>query len=211
MDNMYIYEKSKACPQNALKPIKGGKLKGKSDINPIWRIKQMTELFGPCGIGWKPCNVRYWTEPGANGEVSAWCSMDLKIKVDGAWSEGIEGIGGSMLVNTENGKLVTNDEAFKMAYTDAVSVCCKMLGFAADVYWEADRTKYDAGVDDAPPEPPVCICKRCKNPIEPRKHGGKLYTVETIVENAVKTFGQELCWGCMNEVRAERQQAGDQS
>ena len=29
-----------------------------------------------------------------------------------------------------------------MAYTDAISVACKSLGFAADVYFANDRTKY---------------------------------------------------------------------
>ena len=23
-----------------------------TDINPMWRIKKLTELFGPCGEGW---------------------------------------------------------------------------------------------------------------------------------------------------------------
>lgn len=214
MDNLYIYENSRVCPPEALKTIQAGKLKGKSDINPVWRIKKLTELFGPCGIGWKLCNVHYWTEPGANGEVSAWCSMELRIKVDGQWSDGIEGIGGSMLINTEKGKLVTNDEAFKMAYTDAVSVCCKQLGVAADVYWQADRTKYSGSPEPPAPEPPapkppVHVCARCKRTINPKKHGGKVYTADDIAANAMKSFGQELCWGCMNEIRAEQAKAAD--
>lgn len=206
MENMYIYERSKSCPENALREIQAGKLKGKSDINPMWRIKTLTELFGPCGVGWKLRNVRYWTEPGADGEVAAWCSMELQIKVDGEWSEGIEGIGGSMLVNTERGKLVTNDEAFKMAYTDAVSVCCKMLGFAADVYWNADRTKYSNIPDrDPEPEPPeVHLCDRCKLAINPVKYGDKIYTVEEIVDNAQKKYSRKLCWGCMKELNEEQ-------
>ena len=36
-----------------------------------------------------------------------------------------------------------NDECFKMALTDAISVSCKALGVGADVYWNKDRTKYD--------------------------------------------------------------------
>ena len=31
-----------------------------------------------------------------------------------------------------------------MALTDAISVACKALGFGADVYWQADATKYAA-------------------------------------------------------------------
>ena len=229
MDNLYIYNCSKECPPNALRQIQAGKLKGKSDINPVWRIKQLTELFGPCGIGWKICNEKYWTEPGAAGEVSAWCSLELKIKVEGAWSEGISGIGGSMLINTEKGKLVTNDEAYKMAQTDAISVCCKMLGFAADVYWEADRTKYtmDSGQDPTPTrtppqrpiapaqtlrppqQPPVHICQSCGNTITPVTNKGKLYSVDDILINAKNTYGAELCWNCMVKIRNSQNTAGD--
>ena len=36
-----------------------------------------------------------------------------------------------------------SDEAYKMALTDAISIACKALGMAADVYFANDRTKYD--------------------------------------------------------------------
>ena len=36
-----------------------------------------------------------------------------------------------------------------MALTDALSVACKALGVAADVYWQADKTKYTR--DTEPP------------------------------------------------------------
>ena len=53
MDNLCIYEQDRHCPTEALKDIVGGKLKGKSDINPMWRIRKLTELVGPAGIGWR--------------------------------------------------------------------------------------------------------------------------------------------------------------
>lgn len=204
MENLEIYEKSRVCPPNALRPIQGGKLKGKSDINPVWRIKQLTELFGPCGIGWKLCNTKYWTEPGADGAVSAWCSTELKIKVDGEWSDGIEGVGGSMLVELERGKLVTNDEAFKMANTDAISVCCKMLGFAADVYWEADRTKYTSSTEPpAPVEPARYICSHCGKEITAVINKGTRYSPEEIKVRSGETYGRSLCWECMKLAQQE--------
>ena len=52
-DNLRFYEQLRNVPQGALKPIQAGRLKGKSDINPVWRIQAMTSVFGPCGIGWK--------------------------------------------------------------------------------------------------------------------------------------------------------------
>ena len=143
MEKMTIYEQVKTCPQNALKPIMAGRLKGKSDINPMWRIKALTELFGACGIGWYYEIDRQWTEQGANGEIAAYCNISLYIKQGENWSKPIKGTGGSMFVASERNGLYTSDECYKMALTDAISVACKALGFAADVYWQADCTKYD--------------------------------------------------------------------
>ena len=50
-----------------------------------------------------------------------------------------------MFVTNEIRGLHTSDEAYKMAYTDAISVACKMLGMGADIYWNADATKYTPG------------------------------------------------------------------
>jgi hypothetical protein len=142
MDNLYIYNKVRSVPKEAKKEIKGGRLSGKTDINPMWRIKTLTEQFGPCGVGWKAHIKRVWLETGAAGEIAAFCEIDLYIKVDEKWSEPISGIGGSMFIANEKNGPYTSDECYKMAYTDAISVACKMLGIGADVYWEADSTKY---------------------------------------------------------------------
>lgn len=145
MNNLELYEKVRSVPQNAQKPIAAGRLKGKTDINPMWRIKTLTEQFGPCGIGWYPETVRYWLETGANEEIAAFVEIKLYIKSGGEWSKGIPGVGGSMFVSQEKNGLYTDDECYKKAYTDAISVACKALGIGADVYWEKDSTKYDKG------------------------------------------------------------------
>lgn len=188
MSNMRIYDRARACPPEAQRIIQAGKLKGKTDINPMWRIKLLTELFGPCGIGWKTANEQYWTTPGANGEVIAWCSIQLIYKEREAWSEPVTGIGGSMMVDTQRGQLASNDEAFKMAYTDAISVACKALGFAADVYWEKDKTKYSGQ---------QVICTECGEVIKPYKNAsGKTVSVEEHIEASMNAFGQTMCQSC---------------
>ena len=48
-----------------------------------------------------------------------------------------------------------DDEAYKKAYTDAISVACKALGFAADVYYREDETKYGSCRQDAPAPAPA--------------------------------------------------------
>lgn len=155
-ENLRIYEKVRAVPDKAKKKITGSRLNGMTDINPMWRIKTLTEQFGPCGIGWYPVERRKWLEQGADGEVVAFVDIDLFVKIDGAWSAAIPGTGGSKFVAKEKGGLYTDDEAYKKAYTDAISVACKALGIGADVYWEKDASKYDPrgnGDDNGAPAP----------------------------------------------------------
>jgi hypothetical protein len=150
MDNLEIWQKVAQPPPDALKEIKGGRMSGKTDISPQWRMKAMTELFGPCGIGWKWAIDKLWTEPGPGGEVMAFALVNVWITGNGAWSDPIPGIGGNALIAKESGGLRSNDEAYKMAVTDALSVAFKSLGVAADIYagkW--DGTKYK----DAPEAP----------------------------------------------------------
>ena len=142
MDNLTIYNNVRAVPKEALKEIQAGRLKGKSDINPMWRIKTLTEQFGVCGIGWKYIIKEKQLETGPDGEMSAFVDIDLFIKVDGEWSAAIPGTGGSSFVANETKGLYQSDECFKMALTDALSVACKALGIGADVYWDKDSTKY---------------------------------------------------------------------
>ena len=128
MNNLRIYNEVRNVPQEAQKTIKGGRISGMTDINPMWRIKILTEQFGPCGIGWKYTIEKQWIEDGANDEKSAFCNISLQVKDNGEWSEPIPGTGGSSFVAQETKGLYTSDECFKMALTDALSVACKALG-----------------------------------------------------------------------------------
>ena len=144
-DNLRFYEVSREVPEEAKKPIQGGRLKGMTDINPMWRIKKLTEMFGPVGIGWYYEVVNRWIEGNqAQTEVCAFVDIALYIKVDGEWSKPIHGTGGSKLITSESKGTFVSDECYKMAQTDALSVACKMIGIGADVYWEKDAksTKY---------------------------------------------------------------------
>lgn len=142
-ENVKLYEAVRAVPDSAKREIKAGRLKGKTDINPMWRIKVLTEQFGPCGIGWYYETTRKWIEE-SEKESAAFVDIKLYVKIDGEWSKPIEGTGGSMFKTMESKGLYTSDECFKMATTDAISVACKQLGIGADVYWGADSTKYTA-------------------------------------------------------------------
>ena len=146
-NNLRFYEQLRQVPQHALRTINAGRLKGMCDINPVWRIKAMTEAFGPCGIGWKYEIVKQWHETFGQ-EVKAFTNLNLYIKVDGTWSEPIPGTGGATIVEINSkGYSYVNDEGFKMALTDAMSVCMRSLGVAADVYFSKDKVQFDTKYD----------------------------------------------------------------
>ena len=193
MKNTELYDRVRAAPQEALRTIKGGRINGFTDINPMWRIQTLTELFGPCGFGWKYTLDKLWTESGANGEISAFANISLYIKINDDWSEAIPGTGGSAFVTREKNGLYTSDECYKMAVTDAISVACKSIGMAADIYWSEGRTKYDLKHVD-----PLVLCEDCGEPVRPFRKGGKVIkNVEEMVEGSKENYGKVLCIQCM--------------
>ena len=133
-DNMKIYEQLQTPPNDALKPIGFGNLKGKSDINPQWRYEALTNVFGPCGIGWKFEVVDRFIQTVPSGELMVYVQVNLYIKDKENWSEPIPGWGGDYLIKKDKNGIHGNDEAMKMATTDALGTAAKMIGVAADVY-----------------------------------------------------------------------------
>ena len=68
MGNMDLYDRFRVVPDEAKKTIAAGKLKGFTDVNPMWRIKMLTEQFGPCGFGWYTEITNKWMEKGKMAE-----------------------------------------------------------------------------------------------------------------------------------------------
>lgn len=143
MENNTIYEQLRTVPKEAQKQFDNGTFKG-TDINPMWRIKRLTEVFGACGTGW------YWGKPEFiaredGGVVTVHCTVALYVKEGGEWSQPIWGVGGNTLkYTTSKGIVKVSDEAYKMAYTDAQSNAAKQIGLGADIWFAQDKTKYTA-------------------------------------------------------------------
>lgn len=151
MDKLFIYNAVANVPKEAQKTITAGRIKGMTDINPMWRIKTLTEQFGVCGFGWKYNIIDKRIIEGADGVVCAFVDIELFVKIDDQWSDAIQGTGGSQFVSVERNGKYTNDECFKMALTDAISVACKSLGIGANVYWAGGGgSKYDTAPKDKP-------------------------------------------------------------
>ena len=142
------YNAVKTVPQSALKIIDFGKLKGKYDISPQWRWEILTEVYGICGVGWyfdivdtKEVLVE------ATGETMLYVKVNLYIKDGDEWSKPIPGYGGDFLIYKDKNGYHGNDEAFKMAVTDALGTAAKMIGVGADVYRGLQDTKINAATE----------------------------------------------------------------
>ena len=211
MDNLKIYNVVRAVPEDALRPITSGRLKGKSDINPMWRIKQLTETFGPCGIGWWYTIDKQWLEESPNTkELAGFCNITLYYVWEGKVSQGIPGTGGSSFVAKENAGPHMSDEVFKMALTDAISVAAKAIGMGADVYWSKDKSKYNTEPPPPPTAPPPAPqkdvhfrCNKCGKVIASYfDKNGKPVSVRKHCEGSMAKFSQVLCIDCINDINA---------
>ena len=188
-DNLSIYERVRSVPTEAKKAIEAGRLKGKSDINPMWRIKKLTEVFGPVGFGWYTEVVKTWTEVDENSDVAVFVDINLFVKKDGEWSKPIYGNGGNKLISHErkyeSGTQVLvpylDDDAYKKAYTDAISVAAKALGVGADVYFEKDVTKYDTALSQS-------------EPVQAQVAGTPVPEVKPTLSPSVKTWKQAIAF-----------------
>ena len=148
MNNLDIFNGVRKIPAEALKQINAGRLKGMSDINPMWRIKTLTELFGASGDGWYFDKVTYSVHP-IKDELVVMCEgyLNYRNPDTGEWGKPVYGVGGSKMAVSESKGLYIDDEAYKKAYTDMQSVACKALGIGADIYWSKDSTKYTSAGD----------------------------------------------------------------
>ena len=154
MDNMALYNMARDVPQEALKTIEAGRLKGMSDINPMWRIKRLTEMFGPCGVGWwYDVTKKEIIYDEITKQKCAFVDINLFYTdpETGHDSHAIPGTGGASFVANERSGPYMSDECYKMALTDAISVAAKALGVGADVYYAKDRSKY-TGSTETPPQ-----------------------------------------------------------
>lgn len=188
-ENMRIYSAFERTPDSAKKPIEAGRLKGKTDINPMHRIKQLTERFGPCGIGWYTDITRQETQEGPSGDLMCFIDLNLYYRENGQgeWSKPVFGTGGNSIISKESKGLYANDEGWKMAYTDALSIACKNLGMCADVYYQKDYTKYTQPRNETIiPEPPRKPAQPPQKPAEQpqNKRMAALGQIQFIKENA---------------------------
>jgi len=138
---------------------RGGGFRGTA-IKPMWSYRRMTEEFGPCGIGWGVNEPVFQVVPGTDGEVLVYCTASVWYIQGESQSRTIYGVGGDKVVNKFSSGLKSDDEAFKKAFTDAVTNALKLIGVGADVHMGLfDDNKYVASMkeefSDAPVQKPT--------------------------------------------------------
>lgn len=135
-ENMRIFEKVSQTPENARSNITSGDYAGFTAINPMYRIKLLTEIFGPVGFGWYSEVISTKFVNCASGNHALHMQIALYVKLNDEWSRPIYGYGGTRLTNQ------FLEDAYKSAFTDALGNATKLLGFGADVYWSEVNSKY---------------------------------------------------------------------
>jgi hypothetical protein len=144
---------------------RGGGFKGTA-IKPMWSYLRMTEEFGPCGTGWGVGEPTFQVVPGDNREVLVYCTASIWYRRDNAEAR-VYGVGGDKVVSyikaneqyNRPERWESDDEAFKKAFTDAVTNALKLIGVGADVHMGLfDDNKYvntmrEEFADDKPGEP----------------------------------------------------------
>ncbi len=159
-DKMRIWNVlSKTDPKHT-KPFKRAGGFGGTAMKPIWIIKQMTELFGPAGTGWGMDEPTFQTV-NAGDEILVFCTVGLWYNENGGVAGpkcSVYGVGGDKVLGKNKYGPFTNDEAFKAAYTDAMSNAMKQIGVGADIHMGLfDDDKYVAAAtrefarEQAPP------------------------------------------------------------
>lgn len=221
-DNLRIWDAlGKTDPAHTKQFVRGGGFKGTA-IKPMYANKRMTEQFGPVGDGWGMGEPKFEMVP-AGDEILVFCTVAVWYKEVGEdrYNKEVYGVGGDKVVSQifakdshgqrvrkEDGQYLTypqtDDEAFKKAYTDALSNAMKFIGVGADVHMglfddsiyvrevgaefeeqrkavEAEVEKQKAGAE--PPEPEflyaansgVLICRVLNSEQKQGKKDGKWF------------------------------------
>lgn len=138
-ENTALWDKLGKTDPAHTKPFKrAGGFTGTA-IKPMWSYRRMTEEFGPCGKGWGVNEPSFQVVP-TGDTVLVFCTASV-------WYEShdqiVFGVGGDMAAGKRGQHSMVDDEAFKKAFTDAVTNALKLIGVGADVHMGMfDDNKY---------------------------------------------------------------------
>lgn len=144
-DKTALWDKLGRTDPAHTKPFtRAGGFKGTA-IKPMFSYRRMTEEFGPCGTGWGIGKPEFQVV-NAGEEVLVYCTVSIwytDSKVTSSEVDSVFGVGGDKVLSKTQSGIRTDDEAFKKAFTDAVTNALKLIGVGADVHMGMfDDSKY---------------------------------------------------------------------
>ncbi|MDX3973248.1 hypothetical protein [Shinella sp.] len=155
MENTALWDKlGKTDPKHTKEFTRGGGFKGTA-IKPMFSYRRLTEEFGPCGTGWGVGEPSFQVVNGDNREILVFCTVSGWYVLNDE-RRTVYGVGGDKIVShiKANEKFKrperweNDDEAFKKAFTDALTNAFKLVGVGADVHMGMfDDNKYVNAVD----------------------------------------------------------------
>lgn len=160
MNNLKLWEQVCTTDPAKTSQIGFGESKGKTSVNPQYRIKMATEHLGPIGIGW---GYEIKEERFDNGaavfdadgnhsdfELVHTIRLELWYMLDGERGT-VQQYGHTpyKYLKADGSKWITDKEYAKKTLTDALGKCLSMLGFNSDIYeGEYDSAAYVSAIAD---------------------------------------------------------------
>jgi hypothetical protein len=133
MSNTKLWDLAFTTLPSAVKPITGKQYQGNSP-KPYWIVQRLTELLGPCGIGWGMQIVQERFERLSEDDVLHVATVRLWYVLDGVRGE-FEQMGQTKATyRTSKGALMIDEDSPKKSVTDALVKCASYLGFAGDIF-----------------------------------------------------------------------------
>jgi hypothetical protein len=166
MEKMTIWNAGYKVPKDAQKDFNNGRFKG-SSIEPTWRYRVLTELFGACGMGWRFVQVNSCYSPSGNAH---YCTGYIEYVTEGTLADPEARVhrtstltGGTPVYDKGQ------DETPKMSETDCISKICHHMGIAGEVYaGKFDGDKYQMPTGE--PAQKSYSAPPASKPSEAKKH-----------------------------------------
>lgn len=196
--NLNLWNKVSRVPGEHLKPFNNGKFAGTA-IKPLWFTKTMTEMFGPCGTGWFIDKPEYQLVDAGESKM-VYCTLGVWVK-DG---QRVYGVGGDFAVRNGKG----DDEAFKKAYTDALTNALVKFGVAADVHmglWDGNKYVEQKPEPETPPASPMTPRNANGTPAQPlkRDEARKIFTELKAELLECNTDAEVMAWERASKTRID--------
>lgn len=175
----------KPFPKEALAPLKKGKGFYLTTIKAQWVVERLNEVFGLCGIGWK------YTTKFCREDSYVLAHVNLQYKVNGEWSEIIQGTGGHKI----NPELA---DAYKSAETDAITKIASKLGVGNEVFKGLISPKTLMSIEIDTPEEAKKEIKKIKK-VKKEKVKADVETGEILNDDEVIAEARKKLWEIMQD------------